>query len=250
MQQQQQSSSCDAMAMIIGLWRSYSLAFVFADVVVPVKNDVAIATPLYTIEGYILPPNRNLGLNHCWLSEITLAINGGQYKGFVRTDGRFLISGVPYGSHVVEVYHPDIYFRPVRVEINAKGKYRARALSYVEPGTISQIAYPLRLPAAKRRQFFTEREQWRFVDFILNPMVLIMLAPVLMLMIVPRIIRDPQTKRELENLQFPKVPNNMPDLSDMLTSLLSAKPPTPIPEKTAPKQICKSCNTKQNKKKR
>ncbi|SPP89534.1 blast:ER membrane protein complex subunit 7 homolog [Drosophila guanche] len=229
---------------------SFYLAFVFADVVVPVKNDVAIATPLYTIEGYILPPNLNLGLNHRWLSEITLSINGGQYKGFVRTDGRFVISGVPYGSHVVEVYHPDIYFRPVRVEINAKGKYRVRALSYVEPGTISQIAYPLRLPAAKRRKYFTEREQWRFVDFILNPMFLIMLAPVLMLMIVPRIIRDPQTKRELENLQFPKVPNNLPDLSDMLTSLLSAKPPTPIPEKTAPKPICKICNTKQNKKKR
>ncbi|XP_022208146.2 ER membrane protein complex subunit 7 homolog [Drosophila obscura] len=236
--------------IILFVLSCYYLAFVCADVVAANK-DVATATPLYTIEGYILPPNRNLGLTNRWLADITLAINGGEYKGFVRIDGRFRISGVPYGSYVVEVYHPDIYFRPVRVEINAKGKYRARAVSYVMPGAISQIAYPLRLPPVKRRKFFTEREQWRFVDFVLNPMILIMLAPVLMLMIVPRIIRDPQTKRELENMQFPKVPNNMPDLSDMLTSLLSAKQPAPpTPEKTTAKKICHSCTTKQNKKKR
>ncbi|EDW37202.1 GL26123 [Drosophila persimilis] len=225
----------------------------FADVE-PVENEVATAAPLYTISGYILPPDRKLGLTLRWLSEITLSINGGQYKGFVRTDGHFLISGVPYGSHVVEVHHPDIYFRPVRVEINSRGKYRAREVSYVDPVTVVQIAYPLRLAPLKRRKYFREREQWRFVDFVLHPMILVMLAPVLMLLIANHIIKDPQTKRELDKMQFPNVPNNMPDLSDMLTSLLSEKqrppPPPPPPEKPSPKKICSSPATKQNKKKR
>ncbi|XP_016980610.1 ER membrane protein complex subunit 7 homolog [Drosophila rhopaloa] len=177
---------------------------------------------LYTIEGVILAPDRKLNLPKTWLRDITVSISNGELMGFVRLDRRFLISGVRNGSHILHIEHPDIYFQPVKVEITGKGKYRARKVNYLQPSLINQVPYPLRLQPLFRRKYFKNREQWLFIDLILNPMVLLMVVPLLLMLVVPKIIKDPEAKRELDSIQFPKV-SNMPDFSDMLSSLLSGK---------------------------
>ncbi|KAH8350721.1 hypothetical protein KR084_004900, partial [Drosophila pseudotakahashii] len=185
----------------------------------------------------------NLNLPKTWLRDITLSIDNGKIKGFVRLDGRFLISGVQNGSHILQVEHPDIYFQPVKVEITVKGKYRARKVNYIQPSIINQVPYPLRLQPLVRRTYFRNREQWRIVDVILNPMVLVMVLPLLLMLLVPKIIKDPEAKKELDNIQFPKI-NVMPELSDMLSSFLSGKKnmeseEKEIAEKTAKKKLRK-----------
>lgn len=183
-------------------------------------------TTFYKVEGIILAPDRRLDLDSTWMSDITLSINNGEIKGFVRLDGRFVISGVPNGSHILEVQHPDIHFNQVKIEITGKGKYRARKVSYIQPSLIHHMHYPLRLHALYRRKYFWTRQQWHFMDLILNPMFLIMVVPLILMMIVPRIINDPETKKELENIQLPKM-NDMPDFGDMLSSFLSGNQPAP-----------------------
>ncbi|KAH8298342.1 hypothetical protein KR018_006566, partial [Drosophila ironensis] len=175
---------------------------------------------LHSIEGLILQPSVDLNLDSTWLTEVTLSVNGGEFMGFPRLDGRFTINGLPNGTHILEVLHPDISFLDIKLEITAKGKYRARRVSYVQPWVIDHIPSPLRLLPIARRRFFHERQQWSIVDFVLNPMVLIMTVPLMLLLIVPRIINDPEAKKEIENIHIPKI-NDMPDLGDLLSSFLS-----------------------------
>lgn len=127
---------------------------------------------LYTIEGKVYPPEIQMGMsynpnagvpnnNNKWQTETVLTINGGEYKGFIREDGSFIISSVPSGSYVVEIYNADYFYEPIRVEINPKGKFRARKVNYVQPSQIVQVPYPLKLKALTRFKYFQSREQWK-----------------------------------------------------------------------------------------
>ncbi|XP_013102426.2 ER membrane protein complex subunit 7 homolog [Stomoxys calcitrans] len=204
---------------------------------------------LYTIEGKVYPPeaqqmsyNPNAAPNNKWQIDTVLNINGGEYKGFIREDGSFIISSVPSGSYVVEIVNPDYYYEPVRVEINPKGKFRARKVNYIQPSQIVQVHYPLKLKALTRFKYFQTREQWKITDFLFSPMVLMMVLPLLLMWVLPKMVNDPETKKELENMQFPKMNNDMPEISEMITSLFTggAKPQEKEKKPTS--------NTKQTKK--
>ncbi|KAM8717706.1 hypothetical protein ACLKA7_004412 [Drosophila subpalustris] len=181
------------------------------------------ADELHNIEGVVLPADPQLRVGAKWPADITVSLNGGEYLGFVRHDGNFVISGVPAGSHVLEIYHPDIYFQAVRVDISNKGKYRARKLSHIRPNQVVKLPYPLFMKPLGRRRFFRLREQWNIMDYVMNPMVLLMIVPLLLMLVLPRLINDPETKREIENIQFPKIPTVVPDFGDLLTSFLAGK---------------------------
>jgi len=88
-----------------------------------------------------------------------------------REDGTFTINNVPSGSYVVEVVNPDYAYEPVRVEINSKGKYRARRVNYIQTSQVVQVPYPLKMKPLKRFRYFQVREQWRVTDFLFSPMV-------------------------------------------------------------------------------
>lgn len=62
-------------------------------------------------------------------------------------------------------------------------------------------------------------------DFLFSPMVLMMLLPLLLMLILPKMMNDPETKKEMENLNLNKMTSDMPDVSEMITSWFSPKPP-------------------------
>lgn len=130
----------------------------------------------YTIEGKVYAPDEGPGLGqqghavalpsgNKWQVDLSVSINNGEYKGFVREDGQFIISGVPSGSYVLDIYHPDIFYEPVRVEINPKGKFRARKVNYMQPAQVVQVPYPLRMKPLMRFKYFQTREQWKVCAF-------------------------------------------------------------------------------------
>lgn len=96
-----------------------------------------------------------------WETDMHVIINRGEYKGFLRPDGSFVISGVPSGSYVVELINADYYYEPVRVEINPKGKFRARKVNYVQPSQVIQVPYPLKMKPLTKYKYFQMREQWK-----------------------------------------------------------------------------------------
>lgn len=189
------------------------------------QNDDDELSGLYTIEGRVYSPELYAPDSN-WQRETTLSINSGEYKGFLREDGAFIISSVPSGSYVLEIHNPDYFYEPVRVEINPKGKFRARKVNYVQPSQVIQVPYPLKLKALTRFKYFQTREQWKITDFLFSPMVLMMLLPLLLMLILPKMMSDPEAKKEMENMNFPKMTSDMPEISEVITSFLNGGKPS------------------------
>lgn len=86
-------------------------------------------------------------------------------------DGLFVIPKVPSGSYVIDVISGNYVYEPVRVEINSKGKYRARKVNYLQTSQITPVSYPLKMKPLGYARYFQTREQWRLTDLLFNPMV-------------------------------------------------------------------------------
>ncbi|GAB0091707.1 ER membrane protein complex subunit 7 [Sergentomyia squamirostris] len=179
----------------------------------------------YTIEGRVYPPELFPDADNLWQRDTEISINGGEYLGFLREDGTFIISGVPSGSYVLEIVNADYIYESVRVEINPKGKFRARKVNFVQPAQIIQVPYPLKLKALTRFKYFQMREQWKITDFLFNPMVLMMILPLLLMLVLPKMMSDPEAKKEMENLNLSKMTNEMPEISEVITSFFSGSQP-------------------------
>ena len=90
---------------------------------------------------------------------------------FFREDGSFTISKIPPGSYIVEVVSSNYVYEPLRVDINTKGKFRARRINYILNTQINPLPYPLKMKALGNARYFQVREQWRLIDLLFNPMV-------------------------------------------------------------------------------
>lgn len=64
-------------------------------------------------------------------------------------------------------------YEPIRVEINSKGKYRARKVNYIQSSHVHQIPYPLEFVNYVPAKYFYIREQWKVTDFLFNSMVFV-----------------------------------------------------------------------------
>lgn len=172
----------------------------------------------YTIEGKIIPPDI---VTPEWISATRILVNGGERFGFLKADGSFSLSNLSPGSYVVEVANPNYMYEPARVDINSKGKFRARKVNYVQSSLVQQIAYPLKFKVRGPYKYFQARETWRVTDFLFNPMVLMMVLPLILIMVLPKMMNaaDPETQREMQQMQMPKY--DMPELSEMMTSLFT-----------------------------
>ncbi|KAJ0173926.1 hypothetical protein K1T71_010072 [Dendrolimus kikuchii] len=183
----------------------------------PIEED--IGNGRYAIEGRVFPPEE-LEVGN-WQVETRVHVNGGEYIGFIRDDSTFVVRNIPSGSYVVEVLHPDYMYEPVRVEINSKGKYRARKVNYIQTSQVIQVPYPLRMKALSKFRYFQVREQWRLTDFLFNPMVIMMVLPLLLIMILPKMMNDPEAKEDLKQISNLAKMGEMPEMSEMFTSLFS-----------------------------
>lgn len=70
-------------------------------------------TGRYNIEGKVYAPELFSSADLNWQQDTSISINDGEYLGFLRDDGTFVISGVPSGSYVVEISNPDYYYESV-----------------------------------------------------------------------------------------------------------------------------------------
>jgi hypothetical protein len=174
----------------------------------------------FKVEGKVSPP---LSATEGWVSNVRILVDGGQYVGLLKPDGSFTLN-IPSGSYVVEVTHPMFVFEPIRVEVNSKGKIRARSLNNIQPSAVHGVNYPLRLKARGQAQYFEKREQWRLTDMIFSPMIMMMFLPLALMLLLPKLInaQDPETQREMQqNMSMLQPQQSMPDPAEMLTKWLS-----------------------------
>lgn len=57
-------------------------------------------------------------------------------------------------------------------------------------------------------------------------MVLMMILPLILLVLLPKIMNDPEAKKEMENLQLPRLGGDM-DMSEMISKFLGGGTPKP-----------------------
>jgi len=172
----------------------------------------------FKIEGKVLPPDSAARSSVDWKLFTSVLVDGGDYRAYLKEDGTFSVF-VPSGSFVIQVAHPGVYYEPVRVDVTSKGKFRARKVNNVQPSAVSQVTYPLKFKSGPPFRYFQQREQWRLTDFLFSPMVMMMFLPLILIFILPKMMSDPETRKEMENLQMPKY--EMPEMSEMLTNLFS-----------------------------
>ncbi|XP_011631942.1 ER membrane protein complex subunit 7 [Pogonomyrmex barbatus] len=182
------------------------------------EHEEDTSTDLFVIEGKVFPWDNVASMG--WQLMTHVMVNGGEHYGFLREDGTFIISNVPSGSYMVEVVNPNYVYEPVRVEINSKGKFRARKVNLIQTSQVIQVPYPLKMRPLAPFRYFQVREQWRITDFLFNPMVLMMVLPLILIMILPKIMNDPETRKEMEQLNNLTI-YNMPEMSEVITSFLS-----------------------------
>ncbi|KAG5865296.1 hypothetical protein JTB14_013792 [Gonioctena quinquepunctata] len=148
----------------------------------PSSEDEADTTR-YVIEGRAFPLSDYQVSQPNWQANTRIHVNGGELIGFVRKDGSFTVHNVPAGSHVIEILNPEYTFEPARVEINSKGKYRARKVNHIKTSEVIVVPYPLRMKALGKTRYFQVREQWRITDVLFNPMIMMMVLPLFLIMV-------------------------------------------------------------------
>lgn len=195
--------------------------FVFALLLISVRADEAEpgqGLEKYSIEGKIIPPEIS---SSQWLTSTRILVNGGDHMAFLRHDGSFTVNNLEPGSYIVEVCNANYVYEPARIDITMKGKLRARKVNFLQNNHVHQIPYPLKMKARGPYKYFQVRETWRITDFLFSPMVLMMVLPLLLIYMVPKLMNaaDPETQKELQQMQLPKY--DMPELSEMMTSLFT-----------------------------
>lgn len=151
------------------------------------------------------------------LMQVKILVNYGQYVGYPRKDGTFEIDGLPSDSYVVEVTHPKYIYEPMRVDITSKGKIRARRVNYIQPSLVQTMEYPLVFRPKNRHNYFVPRETWRIMDLILNPMVIMMVVPLVIIWLLPKMMTPQEVQNQRDNMQMPEY--NVPELSEMMATM-------------------------------
>lgn len=120
-------------------------------------------------------------------------------------------------------------YEPVRVDINSKGKVRTRRLNLIQPSDVTMLRYPLNFESKGYPNYFYKREQFRVMDILMSPMVLMMVVPLLLVVVLPKLVnQDPELQRELQqttNILQPDVQSNLPSASEFMYNMFDAKKP-------------------------
>ena len=92
---------------------------------------------------------------------------------------------------------------------------------------VNQLPYPIKAKPLGKYRYFEKREEWKVTDVLFNPMVMMMVMPLLLITVLPKMMQDPETKKDMEEMQAKmNVQTQLPDMSEMLTSFLGGGAPT------------------------
>merc|ERR1712203_285447 len=178
----------------------------------------------YRIEGKVMPPDNPAP---DWLSVTTVTLDGGKRRAFLRDDHSFVFQGLTPGSYLVEVDNPEYVYEDVRIDINSKGKHRARKNNPVQPNQVTQLPYPIKAKPLGKFRSYEKREEWKITDVLFNPMLMMMVMPLLLITVLPKMMQDPETKKEMEEMQAKMNVQNVPEMSEMNTNLFGGGAPAP-----------------------
>lgn len=101
--------------MLFGAYLCIYLTFLASYAVAELDvDDLIEESGRFTIEGKVYSPEI-YSSNVNWQKDTAISINNGEYNGYLKEDGTFVISNVPSGSYVVEIINPDYMYESVSI---------------------------------------------------------------------------------------------------------------------------------------
>ncbi|XP_023370016.1 ER membrane protein complex subunit 7 [Otolemur garnettii] len=103
---------------------------------------------------------------------------------------------------------------------------RARYVNYIKTSEVVRLPYPLQMKSTGPPSYFIKRESWGWTDFLMNPMVMMMVLPLLIFVLLPKVVNtsDPDMRREMEqSMNMLNSNHELPDVSEFMTRLFSSK---------------------------
>lgn len=178
---------------------------------------ISAQNELFTIYGKV-----NIRKDELDVENTRILVDDGRHVAFLRADGTFTIPGLESSTYVVEVVAPRSVYEPMRVDINSKGKIRTRRLNLLQPSDVTLLRYPLNFESKGYPNYFQKREQFRALDLLMSPMVLMMGLPLVLVLILPKLVnQDPELQRELQQTTSMLQPGNqnMPNMSEVMYNM-------------------------------
>ncbi|XP_056092716.1 ER membrane protein complex subunit 7-like isoform X3 [Rhinichthys klamathensis goyatoka] len=135
----------------------------------------------------------------------------------VQVSGRALVPGVrtqDWVAHARVLLDGDTHV----------GFIRARVVDYIRTSEVIRLPYPLQMRCLGLHSYFIQRETWIWSDFLMNPMVLMMVLPLLIIVLLPKVMNssDPEMKREMEqSMNMLNSNQDLPDVSEIVTRFFS-----------------------------
>lgn len=175
-------------------------------------------TKLYRITGNIYSlQHDDLTTMRMSMMNTKILVNYGQYIGYPKEDGSFEVENLPSDSYVVEVTHPRYIYEATRVDITSKGKIRARRVNHIQPSIVQTVDYPLKFRPKSLHNYFLPRETWRVMDLLFNPMVIMMVVPLVIIWLLPKMMSPQEVQTQRDSMQMPEY--NVPELSEMMANM-------------------------------
>ncbi|XP_008267483.1 endoplasmic reticulum membrane protein complex subunit 7 isoform X2 [Oryctolagus cuniculus] len=133
------------------------------------------------------------------------------------------------GRAVVPGVKPQDWISAARVLVDGEehvGFLKARYVNYIKTSEVVRLPYPLQMKSSGPPSYFIKRESWGWTDFLMNPMVMMMVLPLLIFVLLPKVVNtsDPDMRREMEqSMNMLNSNHELPDVSEFMTRLFSSK---------------------------
>ncbi|KAJ1857907.1 hypothetical protein GGH12_002973 [Coemansia sp. RSA 1822] len=166
---------------------------------------VCASDKTYRLRGAIVA-NNVLGDVSELATRASAVVNGGEHRGYIQKDGSFVVENLTLGDWLLEIQSADYAFPKLHVRIATNDEGRASvAARYVQIGSewsedAPVLAYPLKIEASAKYDFFTPRQGFSIITMFSNPYMLMVGASLAAIFIMPKLQAnlDPEALKELQ----------------------------------------------------
>ncbi|KAJ1458119.1 hypothetical protein M885DRAFT_514218 [Pelagophyceae sp. CCMP2097] len=166
-----------------------------------VAESPAVAEAPVLIESYPVEGSLNLRDKTQTLATTTVVLNGDEYRTYTRLDGSFVFHDVKPGVYLLDVLSTEFVFSQVKINLPSQADQQVRCLEYKYPGAAKNaLAYPIRLDAHLKYEYFDKREQVGLHTLLQNPMYLMIGVTAILVFLMPKLMEsmDPEEMKKMQ----------------------------------------------------
>eukprot|EP01024_Parvocaulis_polyphysoides_P058671 TRINITY_DN6319_c1_g2_i4.p2 TRINITY_DN6319_c1_g2~~TRINITY_DN6319_c1_g2_i4.p2 ORF type:complete len:202 (-),score=25.72 TRINITY_DN6319_c1_g2_i4:100-705(-) len=137
---------------------------------------------------------------------VVLSLNGGGLQEpYLRSARRFLLTGVPPGTHLLDVFAMGWGFPQLRVQVSERGSVKVslstdwnKVLLYVTSSFDEGIPTGMRIKPILEMKYFQEKPPFNIRGFLFSPTGIFILIAAVGVFVLPRMKVDPEEYKKMQ----------------------------------------------------